>query len=75
MGESGEGGGDGWVKAFEMTDGDDAALCRREREDVVCLGEGRGEGLLDEDVEAGKEKLLSDVGVIAGWDADGDGIE
>ena len=46
-----------------------------ERQDMVGLGEGRGERLLDEDVEAGKKKLFSDVGVMAGGDADGDGVE
>ena len=46
-----------------------------EREDVVGFGEGGGEGLFDEDVEAGKKKLLSDGSVMAGGDADGGGVE
>ena len=75
VGEGGEGGGDRGIEALEMADGDDAALCLGEREDVVCLGEGCGEGLFDEDVEAGEEKLLGDRCVMAGGDADGRGVE
>jgi len=42
---------------------------------VVRLGEGRGEGLFDEDVEAGEKKLLCDGSVMAGGNADGCGVE
>ncbi len=73
--ERGEGGGDGGVEALEVADGDDACVGLREGEDVVGLGEGGGEGLLDEEVEAGEEKLLGDVGVVGGGDADRGGIE
>ena len=34
-----------------------------------------GEGLLDEDVDAGAEKLLGDSGVVDGGNADGSGVE
>ena len=46
-----------------------------EGEDAVGFGEGGGEGLFDEDVEAGVEKLLGDRGVVDGGDADGRGVE
>ena len=42
---------------------------------MVRLGEGRGEGLFDEDVEAGEKKLLCDRGVMAGGNTDGRGVE
>ncbi len=70
-----EGGGDGGVEALEVADGDDAAVGLREGEDVVGLGEGGGEGLFDEDVEAGEEELIGDGGVMDGGDADGRGVE
>jgi hypothetical protein len=44
-------------------------------EDVIGLGEGRGEGLLDEEVEAGEQELLGDGGVVDGGDADGCGVQ
>ncbi len=52
--ERGEGGGDCWVEALEMTDGDDAALYLERARMLVGLGESCGERFLDEDVEAGK---------------------
>ena len=73
--ERGEGGGDCRIEVLEMTDGDDAALCVGESQDVVCLGEGRGEGLFDEDVEAGMKELFCDRRVMTGGDADGRGVE
>ena len=75
VGEGGEGRGDGGVEALEMADGDDAVLRLGDGEDVVGLREGGGEGLLDEDVDAGEEKLLRDRSVMAGGDADGRGVE
>ena len=73
--ELGEGGGDGGVEALEMTDGDDAVEGGGELEDAVGIGEGSGEGLLDEEVEAGEKELLGDGGVVDGGDADGSGVE
>jgi hypothetical protein len=73
--ESGDGRGDGWVEAFEMANGDDAVVGVSRVEDAIGLGECGGEGLLDEDVEAGKQKLLCDGGVVDGRDADGCGVE
>ncbi len=75
LGEGCDSSGNRGVEALEMTDGDDAALRLGESQDVVCLGEGGGEGLFDEDVDAGEKKLLSDSGVMAGGDADGRGVE
>ena len=75
LGEGCESCGNGGVEALEMADGDDATLRLGESQDVVCLGEGGGEGLLDEDVEAGEKKLLRDRSVMAGGDADGCGVE
>ena len=73
--ELGEGGGDGGVEAFEMTDGDDAVEGGGKFEDAVGIGEGGGEGLLDEEIEAGEKELLGDGGVVDGGDADGSGVE
>jgi len=75
VGEGCERRGDGGIEALEVPDSYDAALSVGESQDVVGLGEGGGEGLLDEDIEAGKKKLFGDGGVMAGGDADGDGVE
>ena len=73
--ESIDGRGDGGVEALEVADGDDVLVCVREVEDAVGLGEGCGEGLFDEEVEAGEQELLGDGGVMDGGDADGCGVE
>jgi len=73
--EGSEGRGDGRIEALEVADGDDAALRLGESQDMVCLGEGGGEGLFDEDVDACGEKLLGNRSVMAGGDADGRGVE
>ena len=73
--ESVDGGGDGGVEALEVTDGDDAVKRAREVEDVIGFGEVGGEGLFDEEVEAGEKELLGDGGVVDGGDADGCGVE
>jgi hypothetical protein len=73
--ESCDGRGDGGVEAFEVADGDDAAVGVSEVEYVIGFSESCGEGLLDEDVEAGEQELLGDCGVVDGWDADGRGVE
>lgn len=70
-----EGRGDGGVEALEMANGYDALGGESEGKDVIGLLEGCGEGLFDEDVELGEEKLLGDCGVMDGWDADGCGVE
>lgn len=69
--EFGDGRGDGGVETLEMTDGDDAVLFVSEFEDAVGFGEVGGEGLFDEEVEAGEQELLGDRGMVNGGDADG----
>ena len=70
-----EGCGDRRIETLEVADGNDATLRLRESQDVVCLGEIRGEGLFDEDVEAGEKKVLRHRGVMDGGYADGCGVE
>ncbi len=73
--ESGDGGGDSRVEAFQMTDLDDAVVLGGEGEDVVGFGECGGEGFFDEDIDAGKQELPGDGGVECGGDADGGGVD
>ncbi len=73
--EGREGRGDGRVEAFQMADGDDAAVVSRQGDDVVGFGEGGGEGLFDEDVDAGGEQISGDAGVVDGGHADGCGVD
>ena len=74
-GEAGKRGGDGGIEAFEVTGGEDAAEAGSEGDQGIGLGEGRGDGFLDEDVEVGLQKLTGDGGVRRGGDADRGGVE
>ncbi len=58
-----------------MSDRKDAVVRLGEGDEVVGLGEGGGERLLDEEVEVGEEKLFGDFGVVGGGDADGRSVE
>ena len=73
--ESGERCGDGGVEALEVADLDDALVLRGEREDVIGLGECCGEGLFDEDIDAGEQQGLRSDGVLSGGHADGGRVE
>jgi hypothetical protein len=63
-------GGHGGVEAFEVADLHDALMLGSEREDVVGFGEGGGEGLFDQAVDAGGEELGGDGGVVNGWNTE-----
>ncbi len=67
-GEEGKHGGDGRIEALEVTDLKDAmVLLRRERAGRRLVERG-GEGLFDEDVEAGLKQFGDDRGVLRGWE-------
>jgi hypothetical protein len=70
-----ESGSDGGIEAFKMADRNDPAEGSSERDDVVGLRQPGGEGLFDEDVEAGLEQLLGHGGMMDGRDANGGGVD
>ncbi len=73
--EGREGGGDGGVEAFEVTDGEDAVVLRCEGEESIGFFEGGGEGFFDQSVDVVAEELGGDGGVVEGGDADGGGVD
>ena len=66
---------DGGVEALQMPDLENAVFRLGHGDEAVGFGEGAGDGLLDQDMEAGCECVQRDGGVGAGGGADGDSVE
>ena len=74
-GEAAERGIDGRIEALEMPGSKDAAVAARRRKQPIGFGERGGEGLFDEQIEAGLKQLAGDGGMRDGRHTNGRGME
>jgi hypothetical protein len=74
-GEEREGGADGGIEALEMTGLGDALALGGDAEEFIGFGERGGDGLFDEDVNAGFHEGAGDRQVEDGGHGDGRGLD